>query len=173
LYAAEVSILPISLQHKQGSYSQAQPGDCIIAFTRPDIFAIKREIEKTTPYKCCVIYGTLPPLIRAEQARLFNDPTSKYEILIASDAIGMGLNLSIKRIIFHTLFKNNGEKLVKIDHSLVKQIAGRAGRRNSPYPHGEVTCRNPNDLAYLKTCMETEIEPIKKAGKYLLLFSMY
>ena len=37
-----------------------QPGDCIVAFARPDIFAIKQEIEKSTSYKCCVIYGTLP-----------------------------------------------------------------------------------------------------------------
>jgi ATP-dependent RNA helicase SUPV3L1/SUV3 len=85
-----------------------------VAFTRPDIFAIKREIEKTTSYKCCVIYGTLPPLIRAEQARLFNDPNSEYKILVASDAIGMGLNLSIKRVIFNSLFKHNGEQIVQV-----------------------------------------------------------
>ena len=53
-----------------------------------DIFAIKKEIEASTPYKCCLVYGTLPPEIRAQQARLFNDPNSEYEILVASDAIG-------------------------------------------------------------------------------------
>ena len=58
------------------------------------------------------------PLIRAEQARLFNDPNSEYEILVASDAIGMGLNLSIKRIIFNSLFKNNGEKIVRVSHAM-------------------------------------------------------
>ncbi|KAL3792854.1 hypothetical protein HJC23_004779 [Cyclotella cryptica] len=148
----------------KGSYSKVLPGDCVVAFSRQDIFAIKREIEKSTPYKCCVIYGTLPPEIRAEQARRFNDPNSEYEILIASDAIGMGLNLSIKRIIFNSMFKHNGEQIVQIDHSLVKQIAGRAGRRNSPYPHGEVTCRDPSDMKYLRKCMTKDIAPIRKAG---------
>ena len=77
---------------------------------------------------------------------------------------GMGLNLSIKRIIFNSMLKHNGDKIVQLDHSHVKQIAGRAGRRNSPYPHGEVTCRDPNDLAYLKKCISTEIQPLAKAG---------
>ena len=148
----------------KGSYTNVQPGDCVVAFSRHDIFAIKKEIEDTTNFKCCVIYGSLPPDVRAEQARRFNDPNSEYEILVASDAIGMGLNLSIKRIIFHTIVKNNGERIIRIDHSSVKQIAGRAGRRNSIYPHGEVTCRHPNDMAHLKQCMTTEIDPLQKAG---------
>lgn len=148
----------------RGSYKNAQPGDCVVAFSRQDIFAIKREIEHGTPYKCCVIYGSLPPNVRAEQARRFNDPDSEYEILVASDAIGMGLNLSIKRIIFNSMFKHNGEKIAQLDHSAVKQIAGRAGRRNSPYPLGEVTCRDPDDMAHLRKCMGTEIPSLKKAG---------
>lgn len=76
----------------KGSYAKVEPGDCVVCFSRPDIFAVKKEIEKLTPYKCCVIYGTLPPAIRAEQARQFNDPNSGYEILIASDAIGERMN---------------------------------------------------------------------------------
>lgn len=79
-----------------------QPGDCIVAFTRPDIFAIKKEIESSTPFKCCLIYGTLPPEIRAEQARLFNDPNSQYDILVASDAIGMCMN-DIRQILIFVI----------------------------------------------------------------------
>jgi len=73
----------------RGSYAKVQPGDCVVAFSKKDIFAIKREIESNTPYKCCVVYGSLPPDVRAEQARRFNDPKSEYQILVASDAIGM------------------------------------------------------------------------------------
>lgn len=143
---------------------QVRPGDCVVAFSRNDIFAIKREIETTTNYKCCVIYGKLPPQTRADQARLFNDPDSGYDILVASDAIGMGLNLNIRRIIFNSIFKFNGEEVIRLSHSDVKQISGRAGRRNSPYPNGEVSCRDPRDLQYIRRCMLTEIEPIEKAG---------
>lgn len=91
------SSLPHNLK-KKGSYRNVHPGDCVVAFSRDDIFAIKREIESMTNYKCCVIYGKLPPEIRASQARRFNDPDSGYDILVASDAIGMGLNLNIKRM---------------------------------------------------------------------------
>ena len=111
-----------------------------------DIFAIKREIEQTTNYKCCVVYGSLPPATRSLQARRFNDPNSGYDILVASDAVGMGLNLNIRRIVFNSIYKSDGTKFHRLTHSMVKQISGRAGRRNSPFPIGEVTCRDPEDL---------------------------
>ena len=149
---------------KVGAYEHVQPGDCVVAFSRNDIFAIKREIETYTKYKCCVIYGKLPPQTRADQARRFNDPDSGYDILVASDAIGMGLNLNIRRIIFNSIFKFNGEAVVRLSHSDIKQISGRAGRRNSPFPNGQVTCRDPRDLPYIRKCLSTEIKPIEKAG---------
>jgi len=62
------------------------------------------------------------------------------------------------------MIKTNGERLVQVDHSSVKQIAGRAGRRNSAYPNGEVTCRDPNDMTWLKEAMATDITPLKQAG---------
>jgi ATP-dependent RNA helicase SUPV3L1/SUV3 len=74
------------------------------------------------------------------------------------------LNLNIRRIVFNSIFKSNGDEIVRLVHSDVKQIAGRAGRRNSQYPIGEVTCRDPRDLEYVRKCMLTEIEPITKAG---------
>lgn len=91
----------------RGDYSKIEPGDCIVAFSKADIFSIKREIERKTPHKCAVIYGQLPPETRATQARLFNDENTGYDILVASDAIGMGLNLNIRRTIFHTTVKVN------------------------------------------------------------------
>lgn len=164
---SELKVSMHSLAHssdQKGSYRSVQPGDCVVAFSRNDLFAIKREIETKTDLKCCVIYGSLPPQTRSEQARRFNDPDSGYDVLVASDAIGMGLNLNIRRIIFNSMFKNDGTGIVRLDHSAVKQISGRAGRRNSPYPDGEVTCRDPADMAHLRQCMATDIEPIARAG---------
>lgn len=77
----------------EGDWSKVQKGDCVVAFSRSGIFAIKRKIEEATGLRCAVIYGRLPPEIRSEQAALFNDPTSGYDVLVGSDAIGMGLNL--------------------------------------------------------------------------------
>jgi ATP-dependent RNA helicase SUPV3L1/SUV3 len=148
----------------KGAYKKVEAGDCIVAFSRNDIFAIKREIESMTNFKCSVIYGKLPPQTRADQARRFNDPNSGYDILVASDAIGMGLNLNIKRIVFNSIFKFNGEKIIRLSHSEIKQISGRAGRRNSPFPNGEVSCRDYRDLGYIRRCLSSEIEPLRKAA---------
>lgn len=106
-------------------YSSVQPGDCVVAFSRRDIFDIKTEIEQRTDHKCCVIYGALPPEMRRHQAELFNEPNNGYDILVASDAVGMGLNLNIRRIIFHKVQKFEGKEPSPVSPSQIKQIAGK------------------------------------------------
>ena len=152
-----------SMPDQLGTYKNIQAGDCIVAFSRNDIFAIKREIETNTKHKCCVIYGSLPPSTRSEQARRFNDPNSGYDVLVASDAIGMGMNLNIRRIILNSIFKNDGFNIVRLDHSSVKQISGRAGRRNSPFPNG---CTFVTRVLY-RYC---EIEELYSLTRFLPFF---
>jgi len=76
-----------------GCWSKIQKGDCIVTFSRTSIFSLKRLVEQATGLRCAVAYGRLPPETRSEQAALFNDPDSGYDVMVASDAIGMGLNL--------------------------------------------------------------------------------
>ena len=78
-----------------GSLKELKKGDCVVVFSRMGIHAMKQDIERATERRVAIIYGSLPPEIRAQQAKLFNDPESDYDILVASDAIGMGLNLSV------------------------------------------------------------------------------
>lgn len=73
--------------------SDLRKGDCVVVFSRVGIHLMKKEIEAATQKRVAVVYGSLPPETRAQQAKLFNDPNSDYDILVASDAIGMGLNL--------------------------------------------------------------------------------
>lgn len=98
------------------------------------------------------------------QARLFNEENTGYDILVASDAIGMGLNLNIRRIIFHTVIKRGKNGKQWIEPSAVKQIGGRAGRKSSNYKVGEVTTWQDVDLAYVKAVMSWEIPQIPAAG---------
>ena len=79
----------------RGDLSKLQKGDCLVAFSRLGIHALRREVEKATGKRVAVVYGSLPPETRAQQAKLFNDPNNEYDILVASDAIGMGLNLFV------------------------------------------------------------------------------
>ncbi|KAJ4368194.1 RNA helicase [Neocucurbitaria cava] len=123
-------LTPLQLQPRSlnGKLTHLEKGDCIVAFTVLGIHALRREIEKKTGKKCAIVYGSLPPETRAQQARLFNDPDNDYDFLVASDAIGMGLNLAIKRVIFESTIKSNGVNYVPLQISEIKQIAGRAGR---------------------------------------------
>lgn len=68
-----------------------KPGDCIIAFSQRDIYKLRSFIEKNTNFKCAVIYGNLPSNVRLDQATQFN--SGQRDVLVASDAIGMGMNL--------------------------------------------------------------------------------
>ncbi|KAG2531030.1 hypothetical protein JM16_001351 [Phytophthora kernoviae] len=150
------------------SYSHIRPGDCVVAFSRRDIFQIKRDIEIKTGQKCCIIYGQLPPETRSQQARLFNDRTNDYNILVASDAVGMGLNLNIRRVVFATVKKYSGSSggMIDIPPSLAKQIAGRAGRYGSAYASGTATCLLKEDLEYLKESYEEVPTPLTSAGLF-------
>ena len=79
----------------KGDLTKVRKGDCIVTFSRSSIFGIKRLVEERTGLRCAVVYGRLPPEVRSEQAALFNDPNSGYDVIIGSDAIGMGLNLYV------------------------------------------------------------------------------
>lgn len=61
------------------------------------------------------------------QATRFNDATSEFDVLVASDAIGMGLNLNISRIVFATMKKFDGFEMRPLTVSEIKQIAGKCG----------------------------------------------
>lgn len=72
--------------------SRIKKGDCVVTFSRNNIFAVKNAIERKTGLKVAVAYGGLPPEVREEQARSFNSEDG-FDVMVASDAIGMGLNL--------------------------------------------------------------------------------
>ncbi|OBT78170.1 hypothetical protein VF21_02661 [Pseudogymnoascus sp. 05NY08] len=166
-----------------GKLDKLKKGDCIILFSRVAIHAMKKEVERATGKRCAVVYGSLPPETRAQQAALFNDPDNEYDYLVASDAVGMGLNLAIRRVIFESLSKFDGKSHRNIPISEIKQIAGRAGRyktaaeaiKSKGGPTGEVsrqvernvglaTTLDAVDHSLLKEAMGTDVEPLKTAG---------
>lgn len=88
-------LTPLRVAEKslESDLSHVEAGDCVVTFSRNSIFAVKQQIEKKAGRKCAVVYGALPPETRAEQAKLFNEQKNGVEVLVASDAVGMGLNL--------------------------------------------------------------------------------
>ena len=161
-----------------GNFKNLRKGDCVVAFSIVTIHALKKQIEKETGRRVAIVYGSLPPETRAKQAELFNEPDNDFDYLVASDAIGMGLNLSIKRIIFETTTKFNGATRERLSIPQLKQIAGRAGRYRTARDDktgsttsahqeksiGLVTSFEDGDLAYIRDALNTEAPPIRAAG---------
>ena len=140
--------------------SQLKKGDCLIAFSRKEIYEFRNLVQKQTGLECAIIYGKLPPEIRSQQANLFNSKNNNYDVLIASDAIGMGLNLNIKRIIFSTLKKFDGDSDRILNPTEIKQIAGRAGRFNSDFPIGEVISFSKKENRIISNAINATVEQI-------------
>lgn len=164
-----LSPLTVADESLNGDFSQARKGDCFVAFSRSRIFDIKQKIEKETDIKCSVAYGRLPPELRTEQAALFNKPGTGYDVMVGSDAIGMGLNLKIKRVVFDTTRKWDGSELVPLSLSALKQIAGRAGRfglHADADAGGEVTTLWPQDLPVVEKALQATPQPLQYARVY-------
>ncbi|XP_049865438.1 ATP-dependent RNA helicase SUV3 homolog, mitochondrial [Pectinophora gossypiella] len=153
-----------------GSLDHVKPGDCIVCFNKNDIYSVSRAIEQRG-HEVAVIYGSLPPGTKLAQANKFNDPESSCKVMVATDAIGLGINLSIRRIIFYSLIKpvinEDGDKEIDvISISQALQIAGRAGRYGSAWETGYVTTYKAEDLATLKTLLSKPPDPVAQAGLY-------
>lgn len=186
-----LSPLKVADESLDGKIHQLQKGDCIVSFSVMGIHGLRKQIERITGKKVATVYGSLPPETRAQQARLFNDPDNDYDFLVASDAVGMGLNLAIKRIIFEASNKFDGTSRRTLPIADIKQIAGRAGRYRTaaqatedtaasqslaaakgedvskvkvPESVGIVTTLEKFDFPVVRAAMEMEPEPIQTAG---------
>ena len=100
-------------------------GDAVVAFSRRDVLRLRDAIAEQQ-HVVSVIYGALPPEVRRREAERFSGGAA--DVLVATDAIGMGLNLPIRRVLFSTMEKFDGVGDRPLDVSEVHQIAGRAGR---------------------------------------------
>jgi ATP-dependent RNA helicase SUPV3L1/SUV3 len=100
-------------------------GDAVVAFSRRDVLMLRDQIADNG-HPVSVIYGALPPEVRRREAERFAE--GHAHVLVATDAIGMGLNLPIRRVLFSTMNKFDGQTERPLDVSEVSQIAGRAGR---------------------------------------------
>ena len=110
---------------------------------------MKAELERKG-METNIVYGALPPEARRAQADQFNLGRS---VLIATDAVGLGLNLNIRRVIFTTARKFDGDSERLLTPSEVKQISGRAGRGHEK---GLVTAMKEEDLIYIKLRKENK-----------------
>lgn len=135
-------------------------GDALIAFSKKSVLDVAGRLEEVG-VNASVIYGSLPPEIRRRQMHLFHK--KKTKVVVATDAIGMGLNLPVKRIVFLQAEKFDGVTRRLLTTAEVKQIAGRAGRFGL-YPKGYVTATEEEDLAYIEERMADTEKPLTQVN---------
>ncbi len=126
----ELNVLPNTI-----TLSALEKNDALIVFSRRNALKFKADLENLD-FKVSIVYGRLSPEVRREQARKFDE--GETDIMVSTDAIAMGMNLPVKRIVFSALSKFIDNKEIPLTMSEIKQIAGRAGRFKR-FPVGHVT----------------------------------
>ena len=97
----------------------------IIAFSAEEVYAIA-ELIRRQKGGAAIVMGSLSPKTRNAQVELYQ--SNDVDFLVATDAIGMGINMDLDHIYFSNLKKFDGRKLRRLNLSEIGQIAGRAGR---------------------------------------------
>ena len=131
--------------------------DALIVFSRKNVLSVAAELTMHH-ISASVIYGALPYSVRKNEVARFMKGETK--IVVATDAIGMGMNLPVERIVFLESEKFDGKNRRPLRGPEVKQIAGRAGRKGM-YETGYVNALVDKDE--IEDALLEEYEPIVKA----------
>ena len=131
--------------------SRLSPKTALIAFSVDEVYAIG-ELVRRQKGGAAIIMGSLSPKTRNAQVELYQSGDANF--LVATDAIGMGINMDINNVSFSNLKKFDGKKTRRLNLSEISQIAGRAGRHTNDGSFG-ITGQCENLLA-------NEIEKIEK-----------
>jgi ATP-dependent RNA helicase SUPV3L1/SUV3 len=120
----------------------------VIGFSRAMVLELKAMFE-SRGLRVSVIYGGLSPEVRRNEARRFREGQS--DIVCATDAIGLGLNLPLDRVIFYETDKYDGEIVRRLEPSEILQIGGRAGR--GPEAEGWVGAFSSRDARRIEAAL--------------------
>jgi len=153
---------PLKLLENTTDLKDIEPGSAIIAFSRRDVLKLKQRLAHD--FNVSVVYGNLSPEVRREEARRFRE--AETELLVATDAIAMGMNLPIKTILFSKAEKFDGVTQRSLFPSEIQQIAGRAGRYGF-HENGYVGALNKEALSIIKKNFPKEAKTIKTPFKVM------
>lgn len=138
-------------------YERIQPGDALITFSKVGVLSVAEDLRQSGR-EPAIIYGALPYSTRRKQMEGFLAGDMEY--IVSTDAIGMGLNLPIRRIIFMETEKFDGVERRELKPEEIKQIAGRAGRFGM-YNRGFVGATQ--NLPAIQAGLEAVVPPLEYA----------
>lgn len=155
---------PLHIMDEPLTMKDLRPGDALIVFSRREALEWAETVSRAG-YPVATIYGNLSPETRQAQADRFR--SGEAQVIVGTDAIGMGLNLPIARILFTTAIKYDGNDESLIDTALALQIAGRAGRFGL-HEEGYVSAMGHATLRALKATLAKQVAPLPSAGFQVL-----
>jgi ATP-dependent RNA helicase SUPV3L1/SUV3 len=129
---------------------QLRAGDALVGFSRKAVVELQGAVAKVG-FTSAAIYGSLSPAVRRREAERFRDGSA--DVLVATDAIGLGLNLPIRRLIFSAIEKFDGVSDRLLTPYEIRQIAGRAGRYGI-HEEGQVSALDARHITLLRRSLE-------------------
>ena len=140
--------------------SRIERKSAVIAFSAEEVYAIA-ELIRRQKGGAAIVMGSLSPKTRNAQVNLYQSGDVDY--LVATDAIGMGINMDLDQVFFSNIKKFDGKKLRRLNISEIGQIAGRAGRylNNGSFGiTGDCGEINPEEIEALEQHKFPEIQNI-------------
>ncbi|MCQ0971650.1 disulfide oxidoreductase [Paracoccus sp. TK19116] len=131
----------------------------IVGFSTDDVYAMA-ELIRRQKGGCAVVMGALSPRTRNAQVALYQEGEVDY--LVATDAIGMGLNLDIRHVAFSSTHKFDGRRVRPLFPHEMGQIAGRAGRHTDPGTFGVTGEASPLDEGLIDAIENHRFQPIRR-----------
>ncbi len=135
------------------------PRSAVVAFSAGEVYAIAELIRRRRG-GCAVVMGRLSPRTRNAQVQLYQN--KEVDFLVATDAIGMGLNMDVDHVAFARLSKFDGHRPRRLTAAEVAQIAGRAGRGMRDGTFGTTATCPPLDDDLVRAVEGHEFEPLEQ-----------
>src|SRR5690242_11337662 len=133
------------------------PRSAVVAFAVSDVFALA-EVMRRQRGGTAVVLGALSPRARNAQVGMFQ--AGEVDYLVATDAIGMGLNMDLDHVAFARTMKFDGRAPRRLAPAEIGQIAGRAGRHMSDGTFGTTADEGQLDPAIVAAVEEHRFEPL-------------
>lgn len=143
----------------QKKISRMPSQTAIVGFSVDNVYAIA-ELLRRQKGGAAVVMGALSPRTRNAQVEMYQNGDVDY--LVATDAIGMGLNLDIRHVAFSSLIKFDGRKMRRLMPNELSQIAGRAGRHTNDGTFGVTGEASPLETEVVEAIENHRFMPIKK-----------
>ncbi len=150
-----------TLSHEgHGKLARLKPRHAVIAFSTESVYALAERIRGLRG-GCAVVLGALSPRTRNAQVGLYQ--AGEVDCLVATDAIGMGLNLDLEHVAFSALRKFDGRTSRALTTAEIAQIAGRAGRYLTDGSFGTTGGAEPFEPSVVQAIEEHRFAPVRRA----------